>query len=40
MTSVLVIDDSAVDRKVAGGLLERQLEIAVLYATNGRDALR
>lgn len=40
MTSVLVIDDSATDRKLAGGLLERQLEIAVLYATDGRDALR
>ena len=40
MTSVLVVDDSAVDRKLAGGLLERQLAIAVTYANDGRDALR
>ena len=40
MTSVLVVDDSAPDRKLAGGLLERQLEIAVVYANDGRDALK
>ena len=40
MTSVLVVDDSAPDRKLAGGLLERQLQIAILYANDGRDALK
>lgn len=40
MTSVLVVDDSAADRKLAGGLLERQLAIAVSFATDGADALR
>ena len=40
MTSVLVVDDSALDRKLAGGLLEKRLEIAVLYANDGRDALK
>lgn len=40
MTSVLVVDDSATDRTLIGGLLERELQIAVLYATDGRDALR
>ena len=40
MTSVLVVDDSATDRKLVGRLLERELQIAVLYANDGRDALR
>ncbi len=40
MTSVLVVDDSAMDRTLIGGLLEQELEIAVLYANDGRDALR
>ena len=40
MTSVLVVDDSALDRKLAGGLLEKQLQTAVLYASDGHDALR
>ena len=40
MTSVLVVDDSAADRRLVGGLLERQLEIAVIYANDGRDALK
>ncbi len=40
MTSILVVDDSAPDRKLAGGLLEKQLEVAVLHANDGRDALR
>ena len=39
MPSVLVVDDSAFDRKIAGGLLEKQLEIAVIYAIDGQDAL-
>jgi CheY-like chemotaxis protein len=37
--TVLVVDDSAVDRRVAGGLLER-FDCAVQYAADGNDALR
>ena len=40
MTSVLVVDDIATDRTLIGGLLGRELEVAVLYANDGRDALR
>ena len=40
MTSVLVVDDLKTDRMLIGRLLERELEIAVLYANDGRDALR
>ena len=40
MTSVLVVDDSALDSQVAGGLLEKRMEIAVMYANDGRDALK
>lgn len=40
MTSVLVVDDSATDRTLIGGLLERELEIDVQFAHDGRDALR
>ncbi|MFO0896924.1 MAG: response regulator [Pirellulales bacterium] len=40
MTNVLVVDDSAVDRRLAGGLLEKQSSVHVSYATDGNDALR
>jgi len=40
MTSVLIVDDSALDRAVAAGLLEQKLQIAVLQAEDGLDALR
>jgi CheY-like chemotaxis protein len=40
MTSVLIVDDSAMDRTLAAGLLEQQLEIAVLQAVNGDEALQ
>jgi len=40
MTTVLVVDDSATDRRLAGGLLERRLNWATLYAANGREALK
>jgi CheY-like chemotaxis protein/anti-sigma regulatory factor (Ser/Thr protein kinase) len=40
MTSILVVDDSAMDRTLIGGLLERELEVAVLQASDGCDALR
>ncbi len=39
MTSILVVDDSAVDRKLVGGLLEQQPGYQVLYAEDGTDAL-
>ena len=38
MTHVLVVDDSAVDRSLAGGLLARAGH-TVAYATDGREAL-
>jgi CheY-like chemotaxis protein len=37
--TVLVVDDSAVDRRLAGGLLEKQLECNVRYAADGKTAL-
>jgi CheY-like chemotaxis protein len=40
MYTVLVVDDSAVDRRLAGGLIERGLGCAVRYAEDGRAALR
>jgi len=36
--NVLIVDDSAVDRRLAGGLLEKH-DWSVQYATGGRDAL-
>jgi CheY-like chemotaxis protein len=39
MATVLVVDDTAVDRKLAGGLLERTEAIEVSYAEDGKDAL-
>ncbi len=39
MPSVLVVDDTAVDRRLAGGLLEQVPELDVYYAVNGQDAL-
>lgn len=40
MARILVVDDSAVDRKLAGGLLEKQSEWEIHYANNGQEALR
>lgn len=40
MTTVLVVDDSPVDRRLAGGLLEKRDDFSVEYAENGNDALR
>jgi len=40
MTSILVVDDSATDRRMVGGLLERHPEFEVEYAEDGMDALR
>jgi CheY-like chemotaxis protein len=37
--TVLVVDDSAVDRRLAGGLLEKHSACAVRYAADGKEAL-
>jgi len=39
MTTVLVVDDSAVDRRLVGGLLEKDANLQVRYAIHGADAL-
>jgi CheY-like chemotaxis protein len=39
MASVLIVDDTAVDRRLAGGLLESAGEVNVYYAENGHQAL-
>ncbi len=39
MPTILVVDDSATDRKLAGGLLERSGEFEVIYAGDGDSAL-
>lgn len=39
MNRILVVDDSAMDRKLAGGLLEKNDEWQVFYAKNGVEAL-
>lgn len=40
MTTILVVDDSAMDCRVAGGLLEREHDCQVLYAEDGAAALK
>ncbi|MCU0958619.1 MAG: response regulator [Pirellulaceae bacterium] len=39
-TNILVVDDSAVDRRLVGGLLEKRADFRVTYAEDGLDALR
>lgn len=39
MTLVLVVDDSAKDRRIAGGLVERNLDWRIDYAGDGNEAL-
>ena len=39
MPTVLVVDDSATDRLLAGGLLSKGGDFAVEYAVDGSDAL-
>ncbi len=39
MPTVLIVDDTAVDRRLAGGLLENSPNLDVCYAQNGTDAL-
>lgn len=40
MQTLLVVDDSRVDRRLIGGLLQKTGEYEVIYAENGRDALQ
>lgn len=39
MPTVLVVDDTSVDRRIAGGLLEEDQTIRVTYADNGASAI-
>ena len=39
MPTVLVVDDTAVDRRLAGGLLEKGPGLEVIYANDGEEAL-
>jgi len=39
MPTVLIVDDTAVDRRLAGGLLEAVPMLEVCYANNGNEAL-
>jgi CheY-like chemotaxis protein len=39
MTTILVVDDSAMDRKIAGGLLQKRAGWGVVYADDGLQAL-
>jgi CheY-like chemotaxis protein len=39
MTTVLVVDDSAVDRRLVGGILQKKFPCTVKYAANGMEAL-
>ncbi len=38
--TVLVVDDSAIDRRLASGLLEKEGGYQIVLATNGKDALQ
>ena len=40
MTLVLIVDDSPIDRALAGGLLEKQVRCGVAYAEDGEAGLR
>jgi CheY-like chemotaxis protein len=39
MPSVLVVDDSPIDQRLAGGLLEKHFDCVVAYAADGKQAL-
>jgi len=39
MAAVLIVDDSEIDRRVAGGLLEADADLRIEYASDGADAL-
>lgn len=40
MTLVLVVDDSPIDRALAGGLLKKQAKCEVIYADDGKQGLQ
>jgi CheY-like chemotaxis protein/anti-sigma regulatory factor (Ser/Thr protein kinase) len=40
MPTVLIVDDSSMDRRLAGGLLEDEPDMKVQYAQDGEEALR
>src|SRR5581483_11027560 len=40
MSLVLIVDDAAIDRRLAGGLLEKQPSLLLEYAENGRQAMQ
>lgn len=37
--TILVVDDSPIDRRIAGSILSREGTLSVVYATDGREAL-
>ncbi len=39
MVRIMIVDDSAVDRRLAGGLLEKDEELTLSYASDGVEAL-
>jgi CheY-like chemotaxis protein len=39
MATLLVVDDSAMDRRLVGGILEKNPDWTILYAINGKQAL-
>ena len=39
MPTILIVDDTAVDRRLAGGLLEHTPDLEVIYANDGQEAL-
>ena len=39
MSKILVVDDSPLDRQIAGGLLEKNWNIDVVFAENGVEGL-
>ena len=39
MPNILVVDDSPVDRRVVGGLIEKDPDLSVTFAANGTHAL-
>lgn len=39
MAIVLVVDDSSVDRRLAGGILEKNSTLRILYASDGQQAM-
>ena len=39
MTTILIVDDSAVDRRLVQGLLEKCPDLSFMYAANGKEAV-